>query len=502
MTDDLKRTPLYEEHQRAGGKIVPFAGWEMPVQYRTGIVAEHHKVRQAAGLFDVCHMGELEIHGPQALDLVQHVTTNDASTLAIGQAQYSVICQEDGGAVDDCIVYRFPGHYLIVVNASNAEKDRRWIEQYVPQFDARLVDRSDDTGLIALQGPLSEQILARLTSTELSAIRYYHFAEGEVAGVPAVISRTGYTGEDGFEIALPAAETANVWRRLLEAGAPEGVAPIGLGARDSLRLEMGYALYGNDIDGRRTPLEAGLARFVRMEKGPFAGREALAKQLERGVPLSFITLEVHGVTDADPLGNEPIFTADGTLVGRATSGYYGHCLRKSLAIGYVKPEFAAVGTELVVEVLGYEPVQRGGPPILHALELGEEIGVEHLVEQPRARGLVLGAPRCELGGVDVDGGPEVAEAAERHELAHDLPGTLHQALVGLVVGRGDLDGVDVLQDLCDQVEQAALDCGQIAFELARPSGELALLQRQTELERRTRFPHLVRQIAVVLHLAR
>jgi len=347
MTDDLKRTPLYEEHQRAGGKIVPFAGWEMPVQYRTGIVAEHHKVRQAAGLFDVCHMGELEIHGPQALALVQHVTTNDASTLAIGQAQYSVICQEDGGAVDDCIVYRFPGHYLIVVNASNAEKDRRWIEQYVPQFDARLVDRSDDTGLIALQGPLSEQILARLTSTELSAIRYYHFAEGEVAGVPAVISRTGYTGEDGFEIALPAAETANVWRRLLEAGAPEGVAPIGLGARDSLRLEMGYALYGNDIDGRRTPLEAGLGWVTKLDKGDFVGSARLREQKQAGVAqkLAGFVLKAQGF----PRHGYPI-RYQGEPGGEVTSGIVSPSLGYGVGMAYVPAEAARPGTAIEIMI--------------------------------------------------------------------------------------------------------------------------------------------------------
>lgn len=349
MNETLRRTPLYEEHRRAGGKIVPFAGWEMAVQYPAGITAEHKLVRTAAGLFDVCHMGELEIHGPQALDLVQHVTTNDASKLAVGQAQYSVICQEDGGAVDDCIVYRFPDHYMIVVNASNAVKDREWIARFVPKFDARLIDRSDDTGLIALQGPLSQQILARLTEADLDAIGYYHFAEGEVAGVKAVISRTGYTGEDGFEIAVPADETANVWRRLLEAGAPEGIAPIGLGARDSLRLEMGYILYGNDLDERRTPLEAGLGWVTKLDKGEFIGREALQQQKATGVRdrlVGFVLRERgfprHGYE----------VRVDGEPAGEVTSGVHAPTLEQGVGLAYVPVEASRPGTLIDVMVRG------------------------------------------------------------------------------------------------------------------------------------------------------
>ena len=347
MSDNLKRTPLYEEHQRAGGKIVPFAGWEMAVQYPGGIMAEHHKVRTAAGLFDVCHMGELEIRGPQALDLVQHVTTNDASRLAVGQAQYSVICYEDGGAVDDCIVYRFPDHYLIVVNASNAEKDRDWIARFEPQFDARLIDRSEETGLIALQGPLSQQILARLTESDLDAIAYYHFAEGQVAGVPAVISRTGYTGEDGFEIAVAAADTPGVWRRLLEAGTPEGIAPIGLGARDSLRLEMGYALYGNDIDDRHTPLEAGLGWVTKLEKGDFVGSQRLRAQKAEGVRqrlVGFVLKEKgfprHGYG----------VRYQGEPAGEVTSGLLSPSLGYGVGMAYVAAEAAKPGTAIEIVI--------------------------------------------------------------------------------------------------------------------------------------------------------
>lgn len=347
MSEQLKRTPLYEEHQKAGAKIVPFAGWEMPVQYPSGIMEEHRKVREAAGLFDVCHMGELEVRGPQALDLIQYVTTNDASKLAVGQAQYSVICQEDGGAVDDCIVYRFPDHYMIVVNASNTDKDREWIERYAPRFDATLTDRSPDTGLIALQGPKAVAVLARLTDTDLDAIGYYHFAEGTVAGVPAVLSRTGYTGEDGFELYLPADRTADVWRALLEAGEPEGVAPIGLGARDSLRLEMGYALYGNDIDDRRTPLEAGLGWVTKLDKGDFVGRDRLQALKQEGVEQKLVGFELkergfprHGYT----------VRYEGEPAGEVTSGIVSPSTGQGVGMAYVPAAAAKPGTTIEIMV--------------------------------------------------------------------------------------------------------------------------------------------------------
>ncbi|MGH7444850.1 MAG: glycine cleavage system aminomethyltransferase GcvT, partial [Longimicrobiales bacterium] len=275
MTAKPKRTPLYEAHVAAGAKIVSFAGYEMPVQYPAGIINEHKSVRQRAGLFDVSHMGELEIRGRDALGLVQLVTTNDASKVAVGQAQYSVLCDDDGGAIDDCIVYRFDDHYMIVVNASNQDRDRDHIAQFADRFDVEIIDRSEDTGLLALQGPRAQRVLERLTDVQLNTIAYYHFAQGQVAGIEAVISRTGYTGEDGFELYLPADATAHVWQRILEIGQEEAVLPIGLGARDSLRLEMGYILYGNDLDERRSPLEAGLGWVTKLDKGDFIGRDAL-----------------------------------------------------------------------------------------------------------------------------------------------------------------------------------------------------------------------------------
>jgi len=341
MATALKRTPLYDEHRRLEGKLVPFAGYEMPVQYPSGILAEHQAVREGAGLFDVSHMGELEVRGGDALGFVQYVTTNDASTMAIGQAQYSAFCGHDGGVLDDCIVYRFDDHYMIVVNASNVDKDRDWISAHAAGFDTEVIDRSDETGLIALQGPKSQEILARISDVNLDDIRYYHFAQGTVAETPAVISRTGYTGEDGFELYLPADRTAHVWRELLRAGQGHGILPAGLGARDSLRLEMGYALYGNDIDERRTPLEAGLGWVTKLDKGDFIGRAAIAKQKESGVRerlVGFVCRERgfprHGYA----------VQIDGEAVGEVTSGIVSPMLQQGIGMAYVPAESAKPGT--------------------------------------------------------------------------------------------------------------------------------------------------------------
>ena len=242
MAEPLRQTPLHKEHIRAGAKMVPFAGYEMPVQYPSGILAEHRAVRERAGLFDVSHMGELIVRGGRALEFVQHVTTNDASKLQVGQAQYSVLCDEQGAALDDCLVYRFADHYMIVVNASNREKDRDWIGQFAGRFQVVLIDQSDQIALIALQGPKAQSILSRVASIDVAPIKYYHFGEGKVGGRKAVISRTGYTGEDGFELYVDAPDATAVWQALIQAGAPELLSPVGLGARDSLRLEMGYIL--------------------------------------------------------------------------------------------------------------------------------------------------------------------------------------------------------------------------------------------------------------------
>jgi len=347
MSSDLKRTPLYDEHLAAGGKMVPFAGWEMPVQYRTGITAEHRAVREAAGLFDVSHMGEIDVRGDRALDFVQHVTTNDAARIEVGQAQYSTLVREDGTLLDDLIVYRFPDRFMLVVNASNRERDLAWVQRFAPEFGVELTDRSDDTALLALQGPKAQAILGRLTDHDLDGIGYYRFAEGQVNGRSAVISRTGYTGEDGFELYVPAADAADLWRRLLQAGADDGLVPAGLGARDSLRLEVGYALYGNDMDERRTPLEAGLGWVVKLDKGPFVGRDALLRQKEEGVRvrLAGFRLTERGFPRA---GYE--VRVGGETVGEVTSGVVSPSLGEGVGMAYVPADAAKPGTAIEIVI--------------------------------------------------------------------------------------------------------------------------------------------------------
>jgi aminomethyltransferase len=293
-------------------------------------------------------MGEVFVTGPQALDLVQHVTTNDASKLVVGQAQYSVICQEDGGAVDDCIVYKFSDdRYMIVVNASNKDKDFEWIKSHKHDFDCTLEDKSDDYALIAIQGPQASAILARLTSTDLDAIKYYHFAEGSVADCEAIISRTGYTGEDGFELYVASKDAVKVWRRLLESGAAENLQPTGLGARDSLRLEMGYALYGNDIDERRNPLEAGLGWVVKLDKGEFVGREALQQIKADGVKNKLVGFELK---DRGFPRHGYAVRVNGTAAGEVTSGIHSPSLNKGIGMAYVPVDSSKPGSQIEIMV--------------------------------------------------------------------------------------------------------------------------------------------------------
>jgi aminomethyltransferase len=345
MNQPLLRTPLYPEHVALGAKLVPFAGWEMPVQYPSGITAEHQAVRRAAGLFDVSHMGEIEVRGERAEEFVQFVATNDASKIAIGQAQYSALLQEDGTLLDDLLVYRFPAHWMLVVNASNRARDLAWLERHAAPFGVEILDRTEEIGLLALQGPRAAAILAPLTDVDLDALRYYHFSEGTVDGVPAIVSRTGYTGEDGFELYVPAEATAALWRRLLEAGAPEGIQPAGLGARDSLRLEMGYGLYGNDMDERRTPLEAALGWIVKFDKGDFIGREALLRQKQAGVRdrLVGFKLEARGFP-------RPGYTVrvGGEPAGTVTSGIVSPSLGEGIGLAYVPAGSAKAGTPIEI----------------------------------------------------------------------------------------------------------------------------------------------------------
>src|SRR4051812_25530892 len=343
----LKRTPLYDIHAALGAKIVPFAGFEMPVQYPTGITAEHKAVREKAGLFDVSHMGEFIVRGPQAVDFVNYITTNDVATLEPGQAQYSTILREDGTIVDDCLVYRSDDRVLMVVNGSNIDKDFAHISRFVKDFDVTLADISDQIALLALQGPQAARILQQHTDVDLSKIKYYEFVTGKIAGVDKVyISRTGYTGEDGFELYFPAEHAPKIWKALTASGE---VTPAGLGARDSLRLEMGMALYGNDLDDTTTPLEASLGWLVKMKKGDFVGRDALAKQKEQGLKrklVGFTTRE-----RAFPRHGYPVFVNEEPS-GEVRSGTMSPTLGVPIGTAYVPPEFAAEGSPLEIEIRG------------------------------------------------------------------------------------------------------------------------------------------------------
>jgi aminomethyltransferase len=335
-TVELKRTPLYDEHTRLGAKLVPFAGYSMPVQYPAGIRAEHDAVRSRVGLFDVSHMGEFRVHGPEAVGFISYASTNDPAQLAIGQAQYSVMCLPSGGVVDDLLVYRLGDEdFRLVVNASNIAKDWDHLAAIVSGFDAQMADESDTVALLALQGPYAEAVLQPLTPEALSQIGFYHFLEGEVAGIPGVISRTGYTGEDGFELYVPAADAAGLWKKIEEQGGPNGLIPAGLGARDSLRLEMGYALYGNDIDDETTPLEAGLSWLVKLNKGDFIGREALQRQKDEGVRRRLTGFQLIERGFPRP-GYDVRFR--GESAGPVRSGTMSPCLAEGIGTVYLPPD--------------------------------------------------------------------------------------------------------------------------------------------------------------------
>jgi len=343
---ELKKTPLYGDHVALGAKLVPFAGYEMPVQYPTGIRAEHVAVREAAGLFDVSHMGEFRVSGPDAVEVLSRLTTNDIGLLEDGQAQYTVMCRDDGGVVDDLLVYRlFDDDYRLVVNGANIEKDWKHLGEVAAGSEVAIHDESDEIALLALQGPAATAILQPLSSIDLDPIGFYHFAEGEVASVPGIISRTGYTGEDGFELYVPADRASELWKALLEAGDPTGLVPVGLGARDTLRLEVGYALYGNDIDDGTSPLEAGLGWLVKLDKGDFLGREILQGQkgnltrrlrgfrlLDRGFPRP---------------GHDVVY--DGQVAGTVRSGTVSPSLGYGIGTVYL-PSEARPGDALAVVI--------------------------------------------------------------------------------------------------------------------------------------------------------
>jgi len=348
MTGELRRTPLYRKHTELGGKMVPFAGYEMPLHYEAGIRSEHQAVRTGAGLFDVSHMGEIDVRGPEALSFLRHVAVNDAAGLEEGRAQYSALCRSDGGVIDDLLVYRFGDHFMLVVNAANRDRDLAWIVDHADDFRVEVKDRSEETALLALQGPRAEAILAPLTDVDLEVLGYYRFRQGAVAGVEAVVSRTGYTGEDGFELYFSAEDGPEVWDAVMEGGGEHGLVPAGLGCRDSLRLEMGYALHGQDLDEEHTPLEAGLGWIVDMDEDrSFVGSEVLRRQKETGVETKLVGL---GLEERGFPRTGYEILRKGAVVGAVTSGTVSPTLERGIALGYVPSEHSSVGTELAVRI--------------------------------------------------------------------------------------------------------------------------------------------------------
>jgi aminomethyltransferase len=341
----MKRTPLYEKHARLGGRMIDFGGWELPVQY-TGIMEEHEAVRRKAGLFDVSHMGEITVAGPDAQSFLQHLVTNDISKAADGQAVYSPMCSPDGGVVDDLLVYRLGAQdFLLVVNAANTDKDYAWIREHL-SGDVKAENVSDRWAQLALQGPNAQAILQKLTDYPLGDIRFYRFARDvRVAGSGALISRSGYTGEDGFELYVSPADAPVLWDALLEAGKDDGLVPCGLGARDTLRFEAALPLYGQEISAEITPLEAGLSRFVKLDKADFIGKAALEKQAQEGIKRSLAGIEMVGRGIArSHCGIEK----DGRHIGFVTTGSFSPTLKKNIALALVGSEYAADGTMLDV----------------------------------------------------------------------------------------------------------------------------------------------------------
>ncbi|MCD8742306.1 glycine cleavage system aminomethyltransferase GcvT [Mucilaginibacter roseus] len=343
----MKNTALTDIHIKAGAKMVPFAGYNMPVQY-AGINAEHETVRKAVGVFDVSHMGEFILKGEKALDLIQRVTSNDASKLYDGKVQYSCLPNEDGGIVDDLLVYRIDEKtYMLVVNASNIEKDWNWISKFNTE-GVDMKDISDRTSLLAVQGPKAAEALQSLTDIDLASMEYYTFKKGTFAGIENVlVSATGYTGAGGFEIYFDNANAEAIWDAIFKAGEPFGIKPIGLGARDTLRLEMGFCLYGNDIDDTTSPLEAGLGWVTKFSK-EFTNSAKLAEQKQAGINKKLVGFEM--IERGIPRHDYEIVDAEGNNIGRVTSGTQSPSLQKAIGLGYVANAFAKEGTEIYIKI--------------------------------------------------------------------------------------------------------------------------------------------------------
>lgn len=347
---DLLRTPLYPLYQQYEGvRCIDFGGWELPVQF-SGIQKEHEAVRERAGLFDVSHMGEFTVQGEQAEAFLQKLTTNDVTTLVPGQAQYTLMCYPDGGVVDDLLVYKLEDqHYMLVVNASNIDKDWAWLQEHmVPGVS--MTNDSAETALLALQGPLAADIIGKVTDTDVSVIEPFRFVQNaEVCGVKLLLSRTGYTGEDGFELYVQADQAAAVWNGLMEAGADQGLVPAGLGARDTLRFEAKLPLYGQELSPTISPLEAGVGMFVKLNAGPFIGHEALLQQKNDGPARKLVGIEV--LERGIPRPHYPIY-AEGVQIGEVTTGTQSPTLKRNLGLALINSQYAALGTPLEIEIRG------------------------------------------------------------------------------------------------------------------------------------------------------
>lgn len=352
MDPPLKHTALYPQHRALKARMAPFAGYHMPISYR-GIVKEHQRVRRSAGLFDVSHMGEFMVTGPGAGDFLQYLTINDLGLLQTGQAQYSAMCYPDGGIVDDLVIYRRGEGYLLVVNAANIDQDWAWLEEHrLPRVS--LGNLSAETSLIALQGPRSREILSQLSGEQVAQLDFYHFSEGKVAGYQTLIARTGYTGELGFELYGSDSAIAAIWEALLETGDPAGLAPVGLGCRDTLRLEMRYCLYGNDIDATTNPIEAGLGWVTKLDKGDFIGKTALLKA-RQNLTRRLVCIEMTERAVPRPgyrcyVGPDP--------VGTITSGTQSPSLGIGIALAYVQKQHSSPGTALEVDIRGSRKAAR------------------------------------------------------------------------------------------------------------------------------------------------
>jgi len=343
----IKKTALYDIHKKLGAKIVNFAGYYMPIQYK-GIMEEHRRVRSTVGMFDVSHMGEFEISGENAEKYLQKMTINDVSKLNDYQVQYSALCYEDGGIIDDLLIYRYPDHFMVVVNASNLEKDFLWMQDHLID-NVTLKNCSDDFTLLAIQGKNASDVLQKLTAINLDEIKYYWLAHGVLADVEMMIARTGYTGEDGFEIMFATQHSEKVWQAVIEAGKEFYIEPVGLAARDTLRLEVKFCLYGNDIDNTTNPLEAGLGWITKLKCGEFIGRDALIKIKEKGLTRKLIGFEI--MDKAIARKGYEIFI-DNQKIGYVTSGAYSPILEKSIGMGYVEIDYAKIGTRFDISIRG------------------------------------------------------------------------------------------------------------------------------------------------------